>query len=130
MEQTCLGQEHPLWAGATFSLWCLLRMRSDPARRAPSHCHQYPSGKLTAGTCEMRRFEGNPLSSILNFQVLGSFWGVHLQRTIRLSSAKGNSMKLLSSKTCPSYRERLPFNILMGWMIIQFPISSRFSWYY
>lgn len=75
VEQTSLGQEHPLWAGATFSLWCLLRMRSDPARRAPSHCHQYPGGKLTAGTCEMRRFEGNPLFSILNFQVLGSFLG-------------------------------------------------------
>jgi len=27
-------EEHPLWAGATFSLWCLLRMRSDPARLA------------------------------------------------------------------------------------------------
>eukprot|EP00435_Cladocopium_sp_Y103_P012649 s2843_g3.t1 len=27
-------EEHPLWAGATFSLWCLLRMRPDPARLA------------------------------------------------------------------------------------------------
>ncbi|CAJ1364347.1 unnamed protein product, partial [Effrenium voratum] len=28
-------EDHPLWPGASFCLWCLLRMRPEPSRLAP-----------------------------------------------------------------------------------------------
>ena len=89
-------QEHPLWAGATFSLWCLLRMRSDPARRGPGAA-VLPSvtggGKTNGWNLRNESFlKESPIPGQM-FRFYGIFWGLNLQRTIRLSSllVKGDS---------------------------------------